>query len=425
MRRFGSDPPETPAAPGDPLPRQELSRPRSVLAPLRHHDFRLLWTGLVVSNTGSWMQFVAIGYLVDRMTLSPIYLGVLALCQAIPRLLFGVIGGAVADRWDRRALLFWTNGFLAATALMLTVLTATGVVEVWHLIAIATFNSLVMSFDMPARHSMVPDLVDEDEVLQAVNLNSVALNGAGIFGPSLGGVLIAVVGEAGCFAVNTLSYAAVLAALLRMSRAAERKVAAVRSRVSEEIREAFALLRTNRVVLLALVSVAVLNFFGRPYIRLMPAFAREAMHTDSTGLGLLQAAPGIGTVLSAWYVSRVHDGNRGLLLASGILVFGLCVVLFAASPVLWLALLFLVPTGLFQSVAMSSANALVQTSVDPGMRGRVMGLYSMTAFGMFALGSFPTSVVAEFAGVPLALALGGALTAIIAVALRRPLRRVA
>jgi MFS family permease len=369
------------------------------------------------------MQFVAIGYLIDRLTLSPFYLGLLALCQAVPRLLFGVVGGTLADRWDRRALLFWTNGFLAASALMLTLLTVTGVVEVWHVIAISTLNSLVMSLDMPARHSMVPGLVDEDEVLQAVSLNSVAFNGAGVLGPSLGGVLIAVAGESGCFAVNTLSYAGVLVALARMSPAARRETAAD-SRVFEDVREGFALLRTNGVVLLVLLSVAVLNFFGRPYFRLMPAFAREALHTDSTGLGLLHAAPGLGTVLSAWYVWRVGGGSRGLLLSSATIVFGICVILFAASPVLWLALILLVATGLFQSVAMSSANALVQTSVEPRMRGRVMGLYSMTAFGMFALGSFPFGVLAEFVGVPPALALGGALTAVVALILRPRLRRV-
>ncbi|MDR5682828.1 MAG: MFS transporter [Armatimonadota bacterium] len=401
-----------------------VARPRSMLAPLRHRDFRLLWTGLLVSNTGSWMQFVAVGYLIDRLTLSPFYLGLLALCQGLPRLVFAVVGGALADRWDRRALLFWTNAFLAASALVLTLLTVTGVVEVWHVILIAALNSVVMSFDMPARHSMVPALVEEDEVLQAVSLNSVAFNGAGIFGPSLGGALIAVVGEAGCFAINTLSYAGVLVALARMSPTARREVASG-DRVFEEIREAFALLRTNRVVLWALLSVAVLNFFGRPYFRLMPAFAREVLHTDATGLGLLQAAPGLGTVLSAWYVSRVVGRSRGRLLSGATLWFGACVVLFALSGGLWPALLLLVATGLFQSVAMSSANALVQTSVDPGMRGRAMGLYSMTAFGMFALGSFPLGALAAFVGVPASLTLGGALTAVVALALRPRLRGVA
>ncbi|MDR7579641.1 MAG: MFS transporter, partial [Armatimonadota bacterium] len=147
-----------------------LAGPRSALRPLRHRDFRLLWTGLLVSNTGTWMQFVAVGYLVDRLTLSPFYLGVLALAQAVPRFVFAPLGGALADRWDRKALLFWTNAWLASSAAVLVVLTLTGWVRVWHVILLAGLNSALQSFDMPARHSWIPSLVEPDELLQAVTL---------------------------------------------------------------------------------------------------------------------------------------------------------------------------------------------------------------------------------------------------------------
>ncbi|MCS7173009.1 MAG: MFS transporter [Armatimonadetes bacterium] len=388
------------------------------LAPLRHRDFRLLWIGLLVSNTGSWMQFVATGYLVDRLTLSPVYLGLLALAQAIPRLLFAPLGGVVADRVDRRTLLVWTNLLLAASALLLTVLTATGRATVWHVILLGGLNSLLMSFDMPARHAMVPELVDEEEVLQAVTLNSVAFNGAGVLGPSLGGVVIAWAGEAVCFAVNALSYGAVVAAVLRMQVLGQ--VSASGS-VSEELLDALRTLREDRTLLGVLGAVAVLNFFGRPYFRLMPAFAREVLHADAAQLGVLQAAPGLGTVFSAWYVARFGGGPPHRLLISSAALFGLSVLLFALSAHPWLCMGFLVASGLFQSAAMAAANTLLQTRVDPRMRGRAMGLYSVTAFGMFTLGTFPMGLLSAAIGISHALALGGVLTVFLILALGRGL----
>jgi MFS family permease len=375
----------------------------------------------VVSNTGSWMQFVATGYLVDRLTLSPIYLGFLALAQAVPRLALAPIGGALADRLDRRRVLLWTNLLLAASAALLTFLTATGRVSVWHVILLGGVNSLLMSFDMPARHAMVPQLVDEDEILQAVTLNTVAFNGAGVFGPSLGGVLIAWVGEAACFGVNALSYAAVVAAVLRMRPQPHH--GATGGSVFQEVVEAVRTVRSSRVLGLALAHVAVLNFFGRPYFRLLPTFAREVLHTDAAGLGLLQAAPGVGTILSAWYVARASGERPEGLLRRAIALTGLCVLLFALSPTPGWAAACLVATGLFQSVAMAAANAMLQTGVDPAMRGRAMGLYSVTAFGMFTLGTFPVSVAGAAFGIAPALAAGGVVTALAGLGLGRALPR--
>jgi len=388
----------------------------TALAPLRHRDFRLLWIGLFVSNTGSWMQFVATGYLVDRLTLSPVYLGVLALAQAIPRLVFAPIGGVVADRVNRQALLVWTNLLLAASALLLAGLAATGRATVWHVVLLGGLNSLLMSFDMPARHALVPELVEEEEVLQAVTLNSVAFNGAGVLGPSLGGVVIAWAGEAACFAVNALTYGAVVAAVLRMHLLPQ---ASASGSVSEDLVDALRALREDRTLLEVLGAVAVLNFFGRPYFRLMPAFAREVLHADAAQLGLLQAAPGVGTVLSAWYVARFGAGQPHRLMTSSAVLFGLSVSLFALSARPWVCLGFLVASGLFQSAAMAAANTLLQTRVDPRMRGRAMGLYSVTAFGMFTLGTFPMGLLSAAIGTSHALALGGLLTVLLILGMGR------
>jgi len=388
--------------------------------PLRRRNFRLLWTGLVVSNTGSWMQFVALGYLVDRLTQAPVYLGLLAAVQALTRLLFALVGGAVADRVDRRRLLVATNLFLMATAALLGGLTLAGRIRVWQVLVIGALNSLAQSFDMPARHSMVPSLVGESEVLTAISLNSLANNGAGIFGPSLGGAVIAALGEAGCFFVNAASYLAVLVALALMEVPRHRTD---RAPLAEDVREGVGLLRQHPQLVLFLGTVAALSFFGRPYVRMMPAVAREVLHVGATSLGLLQSAPGVGTLLSVLLVGRMSAARgKGALLGGAMAVFGALVALFGLVRAFPLALGLLVLIGTMQALALAAANTLVQLNTPPYARGRLMGFYSMVAFGGFALGSLPVGAVADVIGVGPALSAGGVLVVLLALALTPRLR---
>lgn len=369
------------------------------------------------------MQFVALGYLVDRLTQAPIYLGILAATQAGPRLLFALLGGTAADRVDRRRLLVGTNLFLMTSALVLAGLAVTGKIQIWQILVIATLNSLVQSFDMPARHSMVPSLVQEREVLSAVSLNSVAFNGAGIFGPSLGGVVIAAIGEAGCFFVNAASYLGVLSALAMM--AVPRQETTNRVRLSEDLREGLRLLRDYPRLVLFLGTVAALSFFGRPYIRMMPTFAREVLHVGARGLGLLQSAPGVGTICSVLLVGWLSSGRgKGTLLGTATLIFGIAVVVFGMLRSFWWALVLLVLMGTVQAMALASANTLVQLTTPPHARGRVMGLYTMVAFGGFALGSLPVGAVAGSIGVGPALSVGGVVLVMSALILLPRLRSI-
>lgn len=391
-------------------------------APFRHRNFRLLWTGLIISNTGSWMQFVALGYLVDRLTQSPLYLGILAATQAVPRILFALLGGTMADRIDRRRLLFVTNLVLMGTATLLAALTVAGRIQIWHVLVIGAVNALVQSFDMPARHSLVPSLVGEHEVLSAISLNSVAFNGAGIFGPSIGGAVIAAIGEGGCFTVNALTYLATLSALGLM--VIPRQEAVGRMRLSEDLLEGVRLLRQHRQLLLFLGSVLALSFFGRPYVRMMPAFAREVLHVGATSLGFLQSAPGVGTILSVLLVGRLSaTRGKGTLLGSAMLIYGLLVAGFGMLRSFPLAMLFLVAMGTLQAMAMASANTLVQLTTPAHARGRVMGFYSMVAFGGFALGSLPVGAVGDAIGVGAALSAGGVILILVAITLLPRLAR--
>lgn len=396
------------------------------LAPLRNRNFRLLWSGLVVSNAGSWVQFTALGYLMDELTRAPVWLGVLGLVQAVPRLGFAFLGGVLADRIDRRRVMLVANLVAMGSSLLLGTLTALKLVGVWHLLVIAAFNSLVASFDMPARQALTPSLVGEGEVLQAVSLNSLAFNGSGVVGPAVAGVVISLIGTHGAFFLNSVSYLAVIGALLALRLPAD--VPRLGASFRQDAREGLALLGRQRVLLVLMGLVAVISFFGRPYIRLMPAVAREILAVGPQGLGVLQAAPGIGTFLAVlvtgWSAGRMA---RGALMLSAAFVMGVAVTLFALSTSFALSVALLVGVGMSQSVAMAAGNTLVQTTVLPGQRGRAMGLFGSVAFGMMALGTLPAGFAAGVLGLSWALALGGIvlMTAVLALTLARPgLRRL-
>lgn len=401
-----SDDGATPAAAGTPPYPGVPARGRA-FRPLRNRDFRLLWSGLVVSQTGNWMQFIALGYLIDQLTQAPIYLGLLGVSQAIPRLLFAFVGGVAADRLDRRRVLVVTNAIMMGSAIVLWLLAYTERIAVWHILIIGAFNSLTQSFDAPARQSLIPSLVPERELMQAVSLTSVAFNGAGIFGPSLGGVIIAAVGVKGCFFINAVSFVAVFLALFLMEFTDT--TSGQDSSIADDMREGVQVLLEHRALLVILATVAILSFFGRPYVRMMPAYAREALHTGPTGLGILQAGPSVGTVLAVFVVGALADAvPKGRLMQDAAIASGVLVVLFGLSRWFWVSFALLVLMGLAHSIAQASANTLLQTTAQPHQRGRMMGIYSMTVFGMFALGTLPTGALGGVVGIGPALAIGGA-----------------
>jgi MFS family permease len=361
---------------------------------------------MLTSQTGSWMQFVAQGYLVDQLTQAPIYLGLLGIAQAIPRFMFALIGGAAADRLDRRRVLLITNALLMASAWMLWWLTYTHHIQIWHILTLAAVNSVTSSFDVPARQSIISNLVGDRELMPALSLQSMANNGSGVWGPSLGGVVIAAFGVVGCFFVNAVSYIGVFVALLLME--IPRHASVSRASLGHDIREGLGLLVRHQQLLMLLAIVAVLSFFGRPYVRMMPAVAREVLGVGPQGLGILQSAPAAGTILAVFVLSAARDSmSKGrIMLVAGIGA-GAMVTLFGLSTSFPLSIALLVLAGVGQSIAFAVANTLVQTTVLPEQRGRMMGLYNMFAFGMFALGTLPVGALAHVVGVGHALSIGG------------------
>jgi MFS family permease len=379
-------------------------------------DFRLLWTGMVVSNIGSWMQMIGQGWLVLQLTNSPFWLGMVAFARAVPVLALSLVAGVLADRVDRRRLLLVTQSVAGVMALLLAVLTSLGVIRVWQIIAIAFVSAGAMAFDNPARQALVPDLVGKERLMNAVGLNSAAWNGAAVLGPSLAGVAIGVIGVAGCFYLNAISYLAVIWAIWAMGTYA---TGARRGTLWENLAEGLRFIRRHRVVLAIFVLVAAPSLLGRPYQQLMPVFARDVLGGGPRTYGALMSASGAGALVGALLTASLGAyRHKGWLLLGSSAAFGLMLIAFAYSTWLPLSLALLVLAGGGSTLYMGAANTLLQTGVPAEFRGRIMSVYSLTLGGFMPLGGMLLGSAASLTGsVALVVAAGGALVAGTAVAI--------
>lgn len=414
----------------------------SAIAALKYRDFRLFWFGLLVSNTGTWMQMFGQGYLVVLLAvrdgvphLAPLYLGLVGLARAIPGLTFGLFGGVVADRADRRRLLLVTQVLAATTAAILAVLTITGRIDIVQILLLGAINSLIFSFDAPTRQSMVPRLVPERDLMSAIGLNSAAFNGPQLIGPVLGGLIAAAIsagqpagsfaGIGGLFAINSLSYVAVVIALLFMAPVpvqARRDVPVFRS-----IREGLGYVRREPVILWVMILFALTALLSRPYIQLLPAVAHD-FGVGALELSWLFGASGIGALLGA--LSTASLGNvrrRGFVLLGGAGSMSILLALFGAQRSFVVALVLLALVGFATMIFLGMANTLLQTRTPDHLRGRVMSVHTMMFMGLMPLGSMLLGSVGTFVGVSTSFVIGGTVIALVTLyaALRVPAVRLA
>ncbi|HKV57759.1 MAG TPA: MFS transporter [Ktedonobacteraceae bacterium] len=365
---------------------------------LRERNFRLYWFGQAVSNTGNWMQVVALGWFILQLNGSPIALGWLGLAQFLPIAGLSLVGGVLADHFPRRSLLLVTQSMAMLLACMLALLawSGSGKPPLWSLLLIAALASTVTSIDNPARQAFLGDLVGKEAILNAVALNAGVYNGAAVIGPSLAGLLLLHVGVAGCFALNAVSFLAVIIALLsivpgRQSHALmgykEDDISLVSSTQRPSPIRAFWNLRRERIIMAVLAIAAIVSLLGRPYLLLLPAFAKTVQHVGPQGLGLMTAASGLGSLLGALFLAALKSSKRleRLLLICGV-GFGLMLLLFALTPTLLLALFVLAGCGMGATMSMMVANTMLQTQAPAGMRGRVMSLYTLIAAGFTQAG---------------------------------------
>jgi MFS family permease len=410
-------------------PLLDLGRVRRAL---RHPNYRLFFVGQGVSLIGTWLTRVALGWWVFRLTGSELILGTVSFAGQLPTFLLAPVGGVIVDRVSRHRLLVITQALAMLQSVLLTLLALSGRAEVPFILALAVFQGLINAFDTPARQAFIVELVETREDLPiAIALNSSMVNAARLVGPSIAGLLIAGFGEAGCFAIDALSYLAVIGSLLAM-RVPRREPVRAPQPVFGDLRAGLRYAAQSEAISAILLLVALVSLTGAPYTMLMPVLATETLGGGAYTLGFLTAAAGAGAVVGAlWLASRPSVLGLGRIMVSSSLSFGAGLILLSLSRSLWLSLPLLLVTGAGMMVTLAASNTLLQTIVDEDKRGRVMSLYTMAFFGMVPFGSLLAGWLAAHFGALVTIAGGGTLTALGALrfwrelpALRRSVRPI-
>jgi len=389
---------------------------RNTFRSLRYRNYRLFFAGQGASLLGTWVQRLALPWLVWRLTGSPFLLGLVAFAGWIPAIILSPIAGALIDRWDRYSVLVVTQVLSMVQAIVLTVLYFLGETPIWVIIGLSLFLGCINAFDVPARQSFVVDMVDDRKDLgNAIALNSSLFNGARLVGPSIAGVLIAVTNEGVCFLINALSFVFVLASLFAM-RLEKRERSASKESFMKVITEGFSYSFGMAPVRGIILLLAVLSIVGMPYIVLLPVITSDILHAGSRTYGFLMGAVGLGALTGALYLaSRI--GTKGLwrTIAISASAFGTGVVLLSLTGNVILSLLVLFVVGLSMIITTAASNTMLQTIAEEDKRARVMGFYSMALLGAFPVGSLIAGTMADLVGVRTTLAIGGTISIIAAL----------
>ncbi|MDE2134366.1 MAG: MFS transporter [Alphaproteobacteria bacterium] len=387
---------------------RDLARPSSALALLavfRHRNYRLFFTGQLVSLMGTWMQTVAQAWLVYSLTHSPFLLGVTSFAAQVTVFFIAPFGGMVADRLDRRKLLLLTQSLSMLQAALLAGLTLAGIVQVWEIVALAFGLGFINAFDVPTRQSMTLDMVGPGDLRHAIALNSVMFNLARVIGPTLAGAVIAVVGEGVCFALNAASFAAVLWSLILMRLPA--RPSRVRAHPLREIAEGYRFSLASPQIRTSLMLVAVSSCFGASYLSLMPAFAHDLLHGDAASYGTLMAGVGAGALIGAYGLSLIRERWLSLAPVAAAVCFGLGLIAFSHSHMMWLSLMLLLPTAASLILLGGTTNTTIQIVAGERFRGRVISHYTQSFMGMMPWGSLLLGWAATRFGVSDAVSFGG------------------
>jgi MFS family permease len=376
---------------------------------LRHKRYLYYWVGIMVSIVGTRMQLTALFWHINELSDEPIALGLIGAARILPVIIFSLLGGAVADVVNRRRLLFLTQSSMALLALGLSWLSFTEQIELWHIYTLTALNAMAVSFDSPARQSLVPNLVSPQDLPNAFSMNSIAWRTGAILGPAIGGWVIAFVGLPYTYLFDAVSYLAVILALILMGEVAQdsdRKN--LDNRVSREsIREGLRFTFGQEIIFSIMVLDFVATFFSS-IEALMPIFAVEILQVDSIAYGWLLSAQSIGAVLAAVFLSQIDVIRRqGRILMGAVVIFGAATFVFGLSQIFALSMVAMIIVGASDSVSTVIRNTIRQLRTPDALRGRMTSINMIFFQGGPRIGEFETSVVAQFLGVPLAVASGG------------------
>jgi MFS family permease len=382
------------------------------LSSLKHRNFRLLFCGTSLSHVGDFIQAMAQSWLVWQMTKSPFLLGIVGFAQALPRLLLGAVGGAIVDRVERRRLLLCTQFLAMAQALTFWVLVQFGWVEFWHVLVLVLFLGTVNSLNQTARHSLINNIVPREDLMNAIALNSSLANLAKIVGPSLGGVLIGVIGIAGCLLVNAISFFAIIVTLVIMEIPPGKAKLDKEASFWREVSEGYRFLRSERRLLAVILLTYGVAMVGTPYSRFLPVFATDVLHAGPTTFGLLLASPGIGAVFAGLGIASLGRLRRRLhFVVTAVMAFSISLMLFSFSRSIYLSMLFLIFVGASNIAFRAVANSIVQMETPPQYLGRMLSLFFMDK-GLWSFGTLFIGSVAHVIGTPRAITVSGAFCAI-------------
>jgi MFS family permease len=377
----------------------------SVFAALRHRNFRLFITGQFISLCGTWMQVIGEGWLVLQLTNSPFAVGLVTALGSLPILLFTLYGGVIADRVNRRQFILVLQSLMLTQALTLAVLTATHLVTVHWVMGLAAFSGLLSAFEVPTRQSFLAEIVDRQDLMNAIALNSSAFNLARVVGPAIAAVLIATIGLQACFFANAASYLAVIASLIRMDASASPEPQ--KDSIMTALREGFSFIFGNPWPRALITIIATFSIFGFSFLPLMPVFARNVLGVGASGYGALVASVGIGAAAAAFFLAGFgHRVRPPRLVLGSSLLFGILLLSASRAPEFRSALVLFTFTGCVMALNGISANTMLQSEAPDELRGRAMGFYSFVVLGLAPLGSFEAGWISEHYGVRTAFGLG-------------------
>lgn len=386
----------------------EQSGLKVIFRSLKYKNYRLFFSGQSISLIGTWIQRIAMSWLVYRLTGSAFLLGIVGFAGQLPTLLLSPYAGVMTDRMNRYHILIVTQILSMIQAFILAFLSLNGTIQVWHILVLSIILGSINAFDVPARQSFVVDMVENKQDLgNAIALNSSMVNGARLLGPSIAGVLIASAGEGICFLINGISYIFVIVSLLMMTVIKEKKKTN-NTKIFNDLKEGFnytfGFLPIKAIILL----LALVSLMGMPYTVLMPIFAKDILHGGSHTFGFLMGASGIGALTGAIFLaSKKSVLGLGRMIYFSAVIFGLGLIAFSFSRLYPLSLALMVFVGLGMMLQMASSNTIIQTIVDDDKRGRVMSFYTMAFFGTAPFGSLLAGSLASMLGAPNTLIVGG------------------
>jgi MFS family permease len=398
---------------------------RQIFSSLRSRNYRLYFAGQCISVTGTWMQQIAMSWLVYRLTGSLVLLATINLLVQLPSFVISPFSGVITDRFDRHKIIVVTQFCMMMEALTLATLMFTGAIAVWQIMALGLYVGIVSAIDAPARQSLTVELVDKKDISNAVALNSAVFNGARLVGPSIGGLIVGWLGEGFCFLINGLSYIAVIGAMLKM-QIIPKSYHKSNARMMKELGEGIRYIKHFLPIKVLLIMAAIISFFGLPLTVLIPAYVGQNLGGDGQMLGFMMSAFGAGALSAAIYLAArksVLGLAKVVMLCTAL--FGLGLALLACVHTPFWALLLAFPVGFGLIASISSINTLLQTLADDDKRGRVMSIYVMAMVGMTPLGSLLQSWLEKYISFSLCILLYGAVCMVAALVfeLYRPMVR--